>query len=201
MKESRRAEGLLALLLLSLVALNFAFTPDPAVRNWRFLPDMVTSPAYGTFEQNPVLPDGMTLQPPPAGTIPRGLPPLAADGVLLDTTTVWEQLTPDQRALWDGLASPVPEEARAAAGARGGYLFTHFCLPCHGAGAAGDGPVVQRGVPPPPTLLSDEAKAFSDGRIFRAMTCGKGNMASYAAQIPRNERWNVVCYLRRLQTP
>ena len=52
----------------------------------------------------------------------------------------------------------------------------------------------------PRNLIIPESKAYSDGRIYHAITAGKGVMGSYASQITdANRRWAVVNYVRSLQ--
>ena len=52
----------------------------------------------------------------------------------------------------------------------------------------------------PRNLLSAEAKAYTDGRMYHAITAGRGVMGSYAGQIPDEKtRWAVVNYVRTLQ--
>ena len=48
--------------------------------------------------------------------------------------------------------------------------------------------------------MSAEALAYSDGRIYQAITAGKGVMGSYMSQITEAKtRWAVVNYVRTLQ--
>ena len=61
------------------------------------------------------------------------------------------------------------------------------------------GPVTQRGVPPPPSLLAPHAVQIKDGQLFHILTYGQNNMASYASQLSRDDRWNVIVYVRSLQ--
>src|SRR6266436_5264251 len=44
-------------------------------RAYEYMPDMARDPAYKAFAPNPVTRDGLTLQRPVAGTIPRGYQP------------------------------------------------------------------------------------------------------------------------------
>lgn len=75
-----------------------------------------------------------------------------------------------------------------------------YCALCHGATGHNDGTITPKMPVKPRQLLSDEAKAYSDGRIFFAITAGKGVMGSYAGQIPNaRDRWAVVNYVRSLQ--
>ena len=38
-----------------------------------------------------------------------------------------------------------------------------------------------------------------DGQMFHVLTFGQGNMAAYAAQVERDDRWRVIAYIRQLQ--
>ena len=40
---------------------------------------------------------------------------------------------------------------------------------------------------------------MKDGQLFHILTYGQNNMASYAGQISRDDRWNVIAYVRSLQ--
>jgi mono/diheme cytochrome c family protein len=97
------------------------------------------------------------------------------------------------------LVNPVPA-ADAAAVERGRAVFASFCAVCHGAGGNGDGPVTRRGVPPPPSLFGENAMGMSDGRMYHIITSGQGNMAAYASQVERLDRWRIIRYIRSLQS-
>ncbi len=76
--------------------------------------------------------------------------------------------------------------------------FLTFCSPCHGNLADGDSRL--RGqFPSPPSLHTERAINFPDGRIYHVITNGQNAMPSYAAQITRDERWSIVNYIRVLQ--
>ena len=79
--------------------------------------------------------------------------------------------------------------------------YNHFCLVCHGATGAGDGPVAHKfqGVKPP-SLLEKEVQDHSDAHIFHIITDGQGIMSSYMNQMPKEkDRCAVVKYVRSLQ--
>ena len=40
---------------------------------------------------------------------------------------------------------------------------------------------------------------MKDGQLFHIITYGQGSMASYAAQLPPDRRWDVINYVRGLQ--
>lgn len=62
----------------------------------------------------------------------------------------------------------------------------------------GDGPVTKRGVPPPPSLLTENVINMKDGQLYFIISHGKGNMASYRSQVQRNDRWKVIQFLRTM---
>ena len=170
------------------LVLMWASRRDVRQPNAEFLPDMAHTPRYGAFAANPVFADGKTLQAPPEGTIPRGFMPVR-----------YTASSADAARAGDELSNPFgPRDA--AARARGEQVFVTFCAVCHGAGARGDGPVTARGVPPPPSLISGKAATMKDGQLFHIVTFGQKNMASYASQVSREDRWRVILYVRSLQT-
>ena len=179
--------AILLLALLATFALNLAVRPDLARPNYEYFPNMAHSPRYNAFAPNPNFPDGKTLQAPPAGSIPRGFLP------------IHYAATPQDALLaGDELQQPLPADD-AAAMERGAAVFKNFCQECHGPSGKGDGPVAQRGFPPPPPLTADHAVKLKDGQIFHILSYGQGNMPSYASQLSRNDRWRVVLYVRSLQ--
>ncbi len=178
--------GLTVALLLSLGA-NGAIRRNFARPAPDFLPDMVRTARYNAFAPNPNFADGKTLQPPEPGTIPRDLPPLHYRPDAQDAARAGRELT-----------SPLAPEDGAAR-ERGATLFKSFCQPCHGEAGRGDGPVVSRGFPAPPPLDAEHAVKLKDGQLFHILTYGQGNMASYASQLSRQDRWRVIRYVRSLQ--
>lgn len=174
----------LAVLLVVSIALNIAARRGPVTRPpFEYFPDMARTVRYNAFEANPNFPDGSTLRVPPPGTIPRGLLPLTSEAVTPPGTTPENPFKTDD----------------AAAAERGKVVFDTFCVPCHGATAAGDGLVVQHGFPAPPTLLRARTRAMDDARIFEIITNGSGGMPPYASQIAREDRWKAILHVRKLQ--
>lgn len=160
---------------------------NPKKPNVEFAPDMVRQPRLAAFAAYPGFAQGMVLQPPPAGAV-------AVDEVVRD-------LGPGQdEALRAGrqVTNPVPAGDLRVQG-RAAKLFTALCQPCHGAGGSGDGPVAQRGFPPPASLLAERALAMPDGQIYHVLTFGQQNMPAYAAQLSEEDRWLLVHYVRMLQ--
>jgi mono/diheme cytochrome c family protein len=90
---------------------------------------------------------------------------------------------------------PVNEETLA----RGRERFNIYCAPCHSRVGDGNGMVVQRGYRHPPTYHQDRLRQAPLGYFFDVMTNGFGAMPDYAAQIPPQDRWCIVAYIRALQ--
>jgi mono/diheme cytochrome c family protein len=177
----------LLLMLIVSVSASWLLTPNPARPNFEFLPQLARAPRYNAFAPNQNFPDGATLQRPEPGTIPRELMPLHYAATPQDALRAGEQLQ-----------SPVaPENQRARD--RGAFVFANYCVVCHGAGGAGNGPVAQRGYPPPPSLLAEHAQKMKEGQLFHILSYGQNNMPSYASQLSREDRWNAILYVRTLQ--
>jgi mono/diheme cytochrome c family protein len=126
--------------------------------------------------------DGKGMRTPVTGTVARGLLPYAYAG------------QPDSAGKY--LANPLP--ATAAVVERGRQKYLTFCSPCHGNFGRGDSRLAGQ-FPNPPTLHSDKARQWPDGNIYHVITEGQNVMPSYASQIPRDDRWAIVHYVRVLQ--
>ena len=150
-------------------------------RAYEYMPDMARDPAYKAFAPNSVTRDGLTLQRPVAGTIPRGYVPFhygpGEDEAARAGRELVNPYTPTSRTLDEGKA-----------------LFQTYCLVCHGEQGYGDGPISTK-IPPPPSYVSDRLLQFPQGRIFHVITLGTGKMPSYASQLSADERWKVVTYV------
>ena len=115
-------------------------------------------------------------EPVPPGTVPRGASAAAA-------------------ALAAPGPAPTPEFLR-----RGRERFLVFCSPCHGARGDGDGLVVSRGFPRPPSYHDTRLRAAGPEHIVGVITHGIGRMLSYAERIPAEERWAIAHYVKTLQS-
>lgn len=165
----RRLNFALAAAFVLSIGANFALNRDPSRPNADFLPEMVYSVAYDSFAPNPNFADGKTLQRPVEGTVRR---------------------TPPART------KALDEAAVLARGAR---VFQSFCAMCHGGAGRGDGAVVLRGYPAPPSLLGETSLKLTDNEMFDLITAGRKNMPAYAAQVSPEDRWNVIRHVRAMQ--
>lgn len=82
---------------------------------------------------------------------------------------------------------------------RGQERFNIYCIVCHGPVGNGDGMVVRRGFPKPPTYHDDRLRNAPVGHFFDVITNGWGKMNSYAYQVQPADRWAIVAYIRTLQ--
>lgn len=132
-----------------------------------------------------VNPEQVQMRMPPAHTVPRGQPPYKYKN---DPAAAEKEPNP--------LGGDMSPEVLTL----GREKYDIFCAVCHGATGHSDGPVGKLMPVKPRILASGEAAAYSDGRIFYAITAGKGVMGSYQGQIPdARARWAIVNYVRTLQ--
>ena len=82
---------------------------------------------------------------------------------------------------------------------RGQERFDIFCAPCHGRVGDGDGMIVERGFPRPPSYHIDRLRNAPTRHFYDVITEGYGARYSYAARVPPADRWAIVAYIRALQ--
>jgi hypothetical protein len=72
-------------------------------------------------------------------------------------------------------------------------------MPCHSPVGDGDGRVVRRGFPRPPSYHEQRLRDAPDRHFYDVITNGYGIMHSYADRVPPQDRWAIVAYIRALQ--
>jgi mono/diheme cytochrome c family protein len=82
---------------------------------------------------------------------------------------------------------------------RGQERYQIYCSMCHGMTGYGDGMIVRRGFRRPPSYHDDRLRSEPVGHFFDVITNGWGAMPDYAAQIPPEDRWAIIAYIRALQ--
>jgi mono/diheme cytochrome c family protein len=173
------------LLLLSGLVLLAGCNGGPNQTNIELIQNMMDQPAIKSQGWNPEQGDQVQMRMPPEGTVSRGHPPYAFQN---DPAGAEKQINP--------LAGNMSPETLTL----GHKTFDIYCAVCHGNEGRGDGRVAVKMAVKPRNLIADDAKAYTDGRIYHAVTAGKGVMGSYASQITdANRRWAVVNYVRTLQ--
>jgi mono/diheme cytochrome c family protein len=82
---------------------------------------------------------------------------------------------------------------------RGRERFNINCAPCHGFAGDGDGMIVSRGFPQPPSYHIDRLRSAPDGHFYDVISNGYGVMYSYADRVEPRDRWAITAYIRALQ--
>jgi mono/diheme cytochrome c family protein len=100
-----------------------------------------------------------------------------------------------------GEADLFPVNIDEAALQRGRERFQIYCVVCHGYTGEADGMIVRRGFRKPPSYYEDRLQegVTPASHFFDVITNGWGAMPSYAAQVPPEDRWKIIAYIRALQ--
>ncbi len=105
----------------------------------------------------------------------------------------------DQEALAREAALARPPVIRAEIMAQGRERYEIFCAPCHGLAGDGDGLIVKRGFPAPPSYHSEQLVNAPAQHFVDVITSGYGVMYSYADRVAPADRWAIAAYIRALQ--
>jgi mono/diheme cytochrome c family protein len=174
--------------------------------------DMYQQPRYNPLDASSLFPDGASARVPAAGSLPlrggklaeasggrRGKPAAAdpeSDAVVMPVLAA--STGPTSRF---GLSGPrdIPLPLTRATYRRGQERFAIFCAPCHSVLGDGDGMVVRRGFPAPPSFHSERLRRAPDSHFYAVISHGYGAMYAYADRLNPQDRWAVVAYIRALQ--
>lgn len=163
-----------------------------------YMPDMAYSRAYESYADHSNLAEkGINYNSRPvAGTISReeDMPfhiPMDKPG---DTTNYTaSKAVPNP---YDTLSKTDMDEAER--------LYLINCGICHGDKLNGNGPLYKDGAGPyaaKPAALVGDAKyeAMPAGQMFYSVAYGKNLMGSYASQLSRKQRWQVIAFIKAKQ--
>jgi mono/diheme cytochrome c family protein len=149
------------------------------------IPDMEFQPKYKAQSASPLFADGRAMRTPPDGTVARG--------------TLKEDPGYFQGKVGETYLAHNPRPITMELLKRGQNRFNIYCSPCHDRTGSGKGIVIGYGLVPPPSFHDDKVLAFADGYIMNVITHGVRTMPAYGAQIPADDRWAIVAYLRTLE--
>jgi mono/diheme cytochrome c family protein len=97
-------------------------------------------------------------------------------------------------------AKPAPPPAvTMALLERGQQRFRIYCTPCHSELGDGNGMIVQRGFPPPPSYHIARLRDAPVQHFFDVITNGYGAMYPFADRVQPADRWAIAAYIRALQ--
>jgi mono/diheme cytochrome c family protein len=170
--------------------------------------DMQDQPRYKVYKKSDFFADGKSSRPPVDGTVARGQlrenkafytgkidNPNTSAPVQSTTDATGNTLVTSFPNDIDEFPMPVTKELVE----RGRERYNIYCIVCHGPVGNGDGMVVRRGFPQPPTYHDDRLRNAPVGHFFDVITNGWGKMSSYAYQVQPADRWAIVAYIRALQ--
>lgn len=149
-------------------------------------PNMDWQDRFNAQEVNPFFEDNRADRQPVDGTVSRGN---------LQADLAYYQGVDDN----GDFVAKIPAKVSAEMIMRGKERFNIYCSMCHGGTGAGNGIITNYGIVRPPSFYEDRIVEMPDGEIYSAIYNGVRTMSSYRHQIPVEDRWAIVSYIRTLQ--
>jgi mono/diheme cytochrome c family protein len=132
-------------------------------------------------------------------TLPNGPQPSAQPSVQPSASSTAAPGVPTGAAAYPDDVEVFPIPVTKEMVNRGKERYQIFCSACHGPTGDGDGMIVRRGFRRAASFNDDRLRQAPVGHFFDAVTNGWGAMPSYAPQIPVQDRWAIIAYIRALQ--
>jgi mono/diheme cytochrome c family protein len=147
---------------------------------------MTDQPRFSAYDACKVCPNGTIMMMPPEGTVARGTP-----------ITRPEIATGHQGSAY---VQEIPIAVDRAVIERGHDRFDIFCAACHGRLGDGRSQVAENmTLRKPANLQNPKYLDYPPGRIAAVIAEGYGLMRAYTDELPVNDRWAVVAYVKVLQ--
>jgi mono/diheme cytochrome c family protein len=177
--------------------------------------DMQDQPKAIAYRESTFFKDGISARPPVEGTVARGF--LRADREFyfgkksgyrtgsgsdrIADATGQQPGAPGATTMFPDDVDTFPFSITKEALDQGQERYNIFCSSCHGLTGNGDGMIARRGFnkPAPASFHQDKLRAAPVGHFFDVITNGWGAMPSHAAQVPVEDRWKIIAYVRALQ--
>lgn len=96
----------------------------------------------------------------------------------------------------DKVTNPVASDTKSLSA--GKTIYTKNCYDCHGKKGKGDGPKSSELDKPVGDFTKENFSKQSDGAIFWKITEGRKPMPSFKKDLPEEQRWQVINYVRTL---
>jgi mono/diheme cytochrome c family protein len=160
--------------------------------------NMYDQPRYDMQSESEFFPDHRTMRP-------------LVDGVISQEEEIAPEIATGRLEDQSGYVLEVPKDVEARFGGRapmmnrGQARFNIYCAPCHDGTGNGQGMVRKHALATgaaafaPTSFHQDRIRHMPDGQLFATITNGKSNMPPYGMQIPVDDRWAIVTYVRALQ--
>lgn len=172
--------------------------------------DMQDQPRYKALKKSDFFSDKKAMRELPEGTVARGMlredkafytgkKQTAGNAPAAPAATVTDASGNTLVASFPDAIEEFPVPITKELVNRGEERYRVFCIVCHGPVGNGDGMIVRRGFPKPPTYNDDRLRNAPVGHFYDVITNGWGKMNSYASQVPVADRWAIVAYIRTLQ--
>jgi mono/diheme cytochrome c family protein len=152
--------------------------------------DMADQPRQDPMDESRFFPDGQSARPLVEGTVAQGHRPVHDVLTAVSAGNVGE---PEATKFPEGM------KVNAQTLEAGRQQFEIFCAVCHGRLAEGNGMIVQRGFPRPPSFYTPRLRNAPVGHFYNVISNGYGAMYSYGDRIKVADRWNIAAYVRALQ--
>ena len=162
-------------------------------------PDMERQPKLRPQTANAFFDNGMSSRLPVAGTIARSQPVLVGQKLVYP----WEDspVTTGRNPGTTNFVELNPLPVTAELLQRGQQVFDINCAVCHSRLGDGNGTPKRIGTMAVVANLHDKRIVeLTDGELFNTVSYGKGIlMPGYAGNLPIQDRWAAIAYLRALQ--
>jgi cytochrome c len=181
----RKTQQILPVLIIAFIFSSCDY--NRRTTGWDYAGDLINSPAYESYTTNPNFADGKTMQPPVAGTIPRGFMPYQFQKTDEDRALAAKTLVNELKN--------TPENLE-----RGKVAYGIYCMHCHGEKGDGQGSlfVNKKFTYPPGNLLNDKMRANPEADIYHVITVGWGIMGAHGSQITPDDRWKIAMYVKQV---
>lgn len=160
--------------------------------------NMYNQPRYDTQERQPFFADQRSMRSQVEGTVSREMTKGYAHATgLAAQSGAYVEKVPTMMIRQFGNAEAMM--------VRGQDRYNIYCAPCHSVAGDGKGMVSRRAASlgatglVAPTFHDDRLRHIPDGQLFATISNGLRNMPSYAHNLPVDDRWAIVQYVRALQ--
>ncbi len=166
--------------------------------------NMDFQPKFKSQTTSQLFADGRAMRPRIPGTVPRGSLPTNPEYEFgyVEPAAAAEPAAGDARQWVEEIPLRVTSELME----RGRERFNIHCAVCHGRAGFGNGLVSQRAIElqqgtwvPPTSIHTQYVVEQPVGQLFNTITNGVRKMPAYGHQIPVEDRWAIVLYVRALQ--